>query len=248
MSDGKRIFISGTSSGIGEYLAYAYARRGATVALAARRKDKLEKVADRCRDLGGEAFIYEVDIKDRQASKESAEDFIDKVGGIDLVIANAGIGNHDDIIHGDATVINDILETNIVGVTNTLIPFIPTMKKQKHGILVPVSSVASFLTIPYHGGYSASKIAIRVIADSWRLTLNKYNIQITTICPGFIETPMTAGQKFLPFLMPVKKAVEKIVSAIDRDKNTFIFPWQLRLLIPFLRLLPDRLVRMFSGF
>ncbi|MCH7764915.1 MAG: SDR family NAD(P)-dependent oxidoreductase [Candidatus Marinimicrobia bacterium] len=242
----KRIFISGASSGIGEYLAYAYASRGATVALAARRKNKLEVVAEKCRKHGGNVFIYTVDIKDRQASKDSADDFIHKVGGIDLVIANAGIGNHDDIINGDASVINDILETNIIGVTNTLIPFIPTMKKQKHGILVPVSSVASFLAVPYHGGYSASKIAVRVIADSWRLTLHKYNIQITTICPGFIETPMTAGQKNRPFLLPVETAVEKIVNAIDRGKKTFVFPWQMKVIIPLVKIMPDWVMRMFG--
>ncbi|MCH7764858.1 MAG: SDR family NAD(P)-dependent oxidoreductase [Candidatus Marinimicrobia bacterium] len=242
----KRIFISGASSGIGEFLAYAYASRGATVGLSARRRDKLEEVAEKCRDFGSETYVYQVDAKDRQVSKDAADDFMEKVGGIDMVIANAGIGNHDDIINGDATAINDILETNIIGVTNTLVPFIPSMKKQKHGILVPISSVASFLAVPYHGGYSASKIAIRVIADSWRLTLYKYNIQITTICPGFIETPMTAGQKYRPFLLPVETAVEKIVSAIDRGKKTFVFPWQMKIIIPIVRIMPGWLMRKFS--
>ncbi len=243
----KRIFISGASSGIGEYLAYAYAKREATIGLAARREERLEQVAEKCRELGGVTHVYQLDARDWLVSKNAADDFMEKAGGIDLVIANAGIGGHDDLIHGDATVINDILETNIVGVTNTLIPFIPTMKKQKHGILVPLSSVASFLTVPYHGGYSASKIAIRVMADSWRLTLHKYNIQITTICPGFIETPMTAGQKNRPFLLPVETAVEKIVSAIDRGKKTFVFPWQMRIMIPLLRIIPDGLMRMFRS-
>ncbi len=243
----KRIFISGASSGIGEYLAYAYAKRGTTIGLSARRKDKLEEVAEKCRELGSEVHAYQSDAKNRFAAKEAADDFIQKAAGIDIVIANAGIGNHDNIIQGDASVINDILETNIIGVTNTLIPFIPTMKKQKHGILVPVSSVASFFALPYHGGYSASKIAIRVMADSWRLTLYKYKIQITTICPGFIETPMTAGQKHRPFLLPVEKAVEKIVGAIDRGKKTFVFPWQMRMVIPLLRIVPDGLIRMFGS-
>lgn len=242
----KRIFISGASSGIGEFLAYAYAKLGATLGLSARRIDRLEVIAKACREFGGETHIYQSDAKDRVATKNAADNFISNVGGIDIVIANAGIGNHDDIIQGDATVINDILETNIIGVTNTLVPFIPTMKKQKHGILVPVSSVASFLAVPHHGGYSASKIAIRVMADSWRLTLHKYNIQITTICPGFIETPMTAEQKRRPFLMPVETAVEKIVSAIDRGKKTFVFPWQMKVLIPVLKIIPDGLLRMFG--
>ena len=85
------------------------------------------------------------------------------------------------------------------------------------------------------------------MADSWRLTLTKYNIQVTTICPGFIKTPMTAELKGMPFLLPVDTAVEKIVSAIDRGKKTFVFPWQMKMMIPLLRVMPDRLLRMFGS-
>ncbi len=139
----KLIFISGTSSGIGEHLAYAYAKRGATIGLAARRKEKLEEVADKCRQFGGSAFVYQVDAKDRLAAKNAADEFMNNTGGIDMVIANAGIGGHDDLMSGDSTAINNIIETNVLGVTNTLIPFIPMMKEQKSGILVNISSVAS---------------------------------------------------------------------------------------------------------
>jgi len=243
----KRIFISGASSGIGEHLAYAYAKRGANIGLAARRTELLEKIAASCRDFGGKAHIYQVDAKERLATKEAADDFMQKVGGIDMVIANAGIGGHDDLMSGDATAINNIIETNVIGVTNTLIPFIPAMKEQKSGILVNVSSVASFLRIAYHGGYAGAKVNIRLMADSWRLTLTKYNIQVTTICPGFIKTPMTAELKGMPFLLPVDTAVEKIVSAIDRGKKTFVFPWQMKMMIPLLRVMPDRLLRMFGS-
>lgn len=243
----KRIFISGASSGIGEYLAYAYAGRGATVGLAARRNEHLEKVAVRCRELGGEAFVYQVDAKDQQACKSAAEQFMSQAGSIDMVIANAGIGGHDDLMSGDATAINNIIETNVLGVTNTLMPFIPAMKAQKSGILVNVSSIASFLRIAYHGGYAGAKVNIRHMADSWRLTLSRYNIQVTTICPGFIKTPMTAELKGMPFLLPVGTAVEKIVSAIDRGKKTFVFPWQMKMMIPLLRIMPDRLLRSFGS-
>ncbi len=243
----KRIFISGASSGIGEHLAYAYAKRGANIGLAARRTELLEKIAASCRDFGGKAHIYQVDAKERLATKGAADDFMQKVGGIDMVIANAGIGGHDDLMSGDSSAINNIIETNVLGVTNTLIPFIPIMKEQKSGVLVNVSSVASFLRIAYHGGYAGAKVNIRLMADSWRLTLTKYNIQVTTICPGFIKTPMTAELKGMPFLLPVDTAVEKIVSAIDRGKKTFVFPWQMKMMIPLLRVMPDRLLRMFGS-
>jgi len=243
----KRIFISGASSGIGEYLAYAYAGRGATIGLAARREELLNKVAQKSNELGGAAHVFQVDTKDQLACKSAAEEFMTQAGGIDMVIANAGIGGHDDLMSGDATVINNIIETNVIGVTNTLMPFIPAMKEQKSGVLVNVSSIASFLRIAYHGGYAGTKVNIRLMADSWRLTLSRYNIQVTTICPGFIKTPMTAELKGMPFLLPVETAVEKIVSAIDRGKKTFVFPWQMKIMIPLLRVMPDGLLRMFGN-
>ncbi len=109
-----------------------------------------------------------------------------------------------------------------------------------------VSSVASFLRTPYHGGYAGAKVNIRLMADSWRLTLSKYNIQVTTICPGFVQTPMTAELKYMPFLLPVETAVEKIVNAIDRGSKTFVFPWQMKMMIPIFRILPDWLIRVFG--
>ncbi|MFQ6677031.1 MAG: SDR family NAD(P)-dependent oxidoreductase [Fidelibacterota bacterium] len=243
----KRIFLSGASSGIGEYLAYNYAKRSAIIGLSARREDKLEEVAEKCKELGGNATIYPLDVTDQKASKHAAKDFINLAGGIDLVIANAGVGGHDDLMNGDSSAINKIIMTNVSGVTNTLIPFIPIMKEQRSGILANVSSVASYLRVPYHGGYAGSKANIRLMADSWRVTLSKYNIQITTICPGFIETPMTAGQKHMPFLLSVETAAEKIVRAIDKGKKTFVFPWQMKMMIPLLRIMPDGLMRMFGS-
>lgn len=239
---GKKIFITGASSGIGKALALAYADQGAVLGLTARREKLLGAVAQECRDLGGTVQIYPLDVCDQSACQSAAESFLQTAGGIDIVIANAGLGGHDGIIDGDASVINNILSTNILGVTNTLVPFIPAMKEQRSGILVNVSSIASFLPIPFHGGYSGSKVCIRMIADAWRLTLSKYNIQITTICPGFIETPMTDDQRWMPFLLPVDKAAGKIIRAISRKKKTYVFPWQMRTFISILRPIPDSLI------
>ncbi len=239
---GKIIFISGASSGIGKALALAYADQGAVLGLTARREKLLGAVARECTDLGGTVQIYPLDVCDQNACQSAAESFLRTAGGIDIVLANAGVGGHDGIIDGDANVINNILRTNILGVTNTLVPFIPAMKEQRSGILVNVSSVASFLPIPFHGGYSGSKVCIRLIADAWRLTLSKYNIQVTTICPGFVDTPMIDNQRWLPFLLPVDIAAEKIMRAIARKKKTFVFPWQMRTLISFLRPIPDSLI------
>ena len=172
----KKVFITGASSGIGKALAHAYAKRNCILGLSARREDILFNVADECRDLGGTPFVYQLDVQERNTCETVAEQFKKDADGIDIVIANAGIGGNDELYSGSSKHINKILKTNILGVTNTLMPFIPVMKEQKMGTLVCISSVASFIPLPYHGGYASSKIAIRMIFDSWRPTLQKYDI------------------------------------------------------------------------
>jgi hypothetical protein len=245
----RRIFITGASSGIGEHLAYAYAQPGALLGLAARRLDRLQQVAEQCRARGAQTLVYEWDVRDQPRGLDIARRYLDETGGIDLVIANAGIGGEDRLASGDSTAINRILTTNILGVTNTVVPFIPTLQEQRSGTVVIISSVAGFRGLPGHGGYNGSKAAVRVIADAWRLTLHRYSIRVVTICPGFLETPLVSKNRFpMPFLMPVERAAEKIVAAVARGKRTYIFPWQWRLVVPLLKILPDWIIQTFSPY
>ena len=162
--------------------------------------------------------------------------------GIDIVIANAGVAYSDKISSGDPAQINKVISTNVIGVTNSIIPFIPKMKEQQSGKIVIISSIASFRPIAFHAGYSASKAAVRMIADSWRMALKNYNIQLTSICPGFIVSEMTDVNKFpMPFLLQTDEAARKMVKAIDKGKKTYVLPWQMRMIIYLTRWLPTPL-------
>ncbi|HIN25886.1 MAG TPA: SDR family NAD(P)-dependent oxidoreductase [Candidatus Marinimicrobia bacterium] len=240
----EKIFITGASSGIGESLAYYYAQKHATVGIAARRIERLQSVARKCNDLGGNSVVYHLDVSDQDNCKKAAEDFLSVTGGIDIVIANAGIGGEDNISSGDPSAINDILKINILGVTNTVIPFIPIMEKQGSGKIGIISSIASFRGLPDHGGYSSSKAALRFIADSWEHKLVRHKITITTILPGWIASEMTAKHEFkMAFLMDSDKAAIKIANAIQRGKRKLILPWQWNFIVPIFRLLPRQLIR-----
>ncbi len=236
----KKIFITGVSSGIGKALAYVYSKKNYTVGIAARRIEKLNVIADKCIKLGGTPFVYKLDVQDQEECLSVAKSFLNENGNIDYVIANAGIGGDDGLYTGSSNNINKILKTNIIGVTNTLMPFIPKMKEQKKGTLVCISSVASFMPLPFHGGYASSKIAVRMIFDSWRPTLQRHNIKTITICPGFIDTPMVKGpaRKF-----PMKSsndAAEKFAKIINLgNKNTFIYPGYYKVLIWISRIVPE---------
>jgi len=239
----KNIFITGASSGIGEYVAYEYAKQGATIGLAARRKERLQNVAVKCKELGGKPIIYETDVSNRSATKKVIDYFISKSGGIDIIIANAGISGKVELGSGNSAEINRMLSTNILGVTNTVIPALPTMLKQKSGQVVILSSIAGFRGLPGRSGYSASKAAVRFMANSWRSSFAKDGISFTTICPGFIDTDMTNKHKYqMPFLMGVDVFAKKMVNAITKKKKTYIVPWQWRFVIPLIKIVPEWLL------
>lgn len=239
----KNIFITGASSGIGEYVAYEYAKQGATIGLAARRKELLEKVSAKCIELGGKPMIYKTDVSDQTDTKKAIDDFITESGGIDIVIANAGISGKIDLESGNADEINRMLSTNILGVTNTVLPVLPTMLEKQSGRVVVVSSIAGFRGLPGRSGYSASKVAIRFMANSWRSSFAKDGISFTTICPGFIDTDLTGSHKYyMPFLMNVEVFAKKMVNAIEKKKKIYIAPWQWRFIIPLIKTVPEWLL------
>ncbi|SVB18169.1 uncharacterized protein METZ01_LOCUS171023 [marine metagenome] len=182
-----------------------------------------------------------MDVQKRNNCETVAEQFKKDADGIDIVIANAGIGGDDELYSGSSKHINTILKTNILGVTNTLMPFIPAMKEQNMGTLVCISSVASFIPLPYHGGYASSKIAIRMIFDSWRPTLQKYDIKTVSICPGFVDTPIVKGPARQFPMKSATDAAERFVKIINRGYSTYVYPWPYRPLIWLNRLIPEKL-------
>jgi len=238
----KTVFITGASSGIGEYLAYAYAKRGYSIGLFARRTDVLEEVKTKCESLGGSAIIFSGDVTDEAKVVTSINNFVENFGHIDILYANAGIGAADPIWKGETKDVHRVLNININGVVNTVFAATPHMVKQKSGKIAVISSVAGFRGLPRHGAYSGSKAAVRTMADGWRYDLTPNNIQITTIHPGFIKTPMVDNNGFMPFLMDVDIAAEKIINAMESGKKSYIFPWQWRLVIPFFKIVPDALI------
>ena len=236
----------GASTGIGKALATHYADQDTILGLAARRVDLLEDVARECRNDNAKTYVFKVDVNDEENCSIAANEFIGITGGIDIVIANSGMGSNDDLLSGSSKRINKILSTNILGVTNTIIPFLPTMKNQNSGTIVGISSVASFIPLPNRGGYSSSKVAVRRLFDSWRPTLKEYGIKVVTICPGFIDTPMTERIKFKPFLKDADNAAIAFAKAIEKGEKTYVYPWQMRWLVRLVKLIPQGIIDWFQ--
>ena len=242
----KKVFIMGASTGIGKALATHYADQDTILGLAARRVDLLEDVARECRNDNAKTYVFKVDVNDEENCSIAANEFIGITGGIDIVIANSGMGSNDDLLSGSSERINKILSTNILRVTNTIIPFLPTMKNQNSGTIVGISSVASFIPLPNRGGYSSSKVAVRRLFDSWRPTLKEYGIKVVTICPGFIDTPMTEKIRIKPFLKDADNAAIAFAKAIEKGEKTYVYPWQMRWLVRLVKLIPQGIIDWFQ--
>jgi len=235
-----RVFITGASSGIGAALASFYARQGAQVALAGRREAALRQVRDA---LPGEGHrLYVLDVRDRPALHAAAADF-QAQGPVDAVIASAGIsvGTLTEQLD-DFAVFQAVMATNVGGTVAAFEPFIAAMKQRGRGCLVGIGSVAGVRGLPGAGAYSASKAAVRNYCESLRVELRASGVKVVTLAPGFVDTPMTAGNPYrMPFLMPADEFARRAARAIGQGVSYRVIPWQMGCVGRLLRLVPDGL-------
>ena len=236
------VFITGASSGIGAALAREFANRGATLGLMARRQEALDDLIKTLPN-SDRHHGYACDVTDRLRLIELARQFDKTVGGADIVIANAGIsagtfgGTEPD------EQVYEIFNTNIFGVLNTIEPLIPEMIKRKSGQIAIISSMSSFIGMASCPAYSSSKACMTAYGEALRGYLKYHNIGVSTICPGFIKTPLTDKNKFImPLIMSVEKASKKIIKGISKNKGMVAFPLILYILLKITRLMPFPIV------
>ncbi|HXZ52161.1 MAG TPA: SDR family oxidoreductase [Burkholderiales bacterium] len=235
-----RVVITGASSGIGAALARHYAGPQSTLALIARREAELARLAA---SLPGRTFTYPLDVADGAALGRAARDFVGRCGAPDLVIANAGVsvGTHGDEL-ADVAKLRRMLEVNCAGLAASLAAFAPAMRAAGRGTLAGIASVAGFRGIPGAGAYSASKAAAIAWLESLRNELARSGVAVVTVCPGYVDTPMTRVNRYrMPFLLPADEAARRIARAIAARRRVAVIPWQMALVGPVFRLLPGAL-------
>jgi short-subunit dehydrogenase len=232
------VFITGASSGIGAALARHYAARGAIVGLIARRGAALEPLAG---EVGASAWFRAGDVADPAFMQRAASDFAQAHGVPDIVIANAGISVGTlGAEAGDLPVLERILRTNVLGLATTLQPFVEPMRARGGGTLAGIASVAGFRGLAGGGGYSASKAAAIVLLESLRAELHGSGVRVVTICPGYVDTPMTRANRYrMPFLLSADESARRIARAIDAGRSLAVVPWQMRIASLALRAAPN---------
>lgn len=233
----RRIFITGASTGIGPALARHYAGPGTAIGLLARRRELLESLAA---TLPGQCALYAADVTDVTAVEAAARDFMARFGTPDLVIANAGIsvGTQGEDL-GDIEKLRRVLDVNVSGLAATLAAFAPAMRAARAGTLCGIASVAGFRGLPGAGAYSASKAAAINWLESLRAELAGSGVAVVTLCPGYIDTPMTQVNRYrMPFLLSADEAARRFARAIAARRRLAVIPWQMALVSLVLRALP----------
>lgn len=234
------VVLTGACGGIGRKLAESLLAAGASIALVGRDETVLAELVALAPQR---ARSYTPDITDSVAVNTVAADWTGDFGVPDVIIANAGVaGGFDSSDAGDLAVMKRMLEINLLGVATTFQPFIAPMRDRRRGTLVGIASIAGWRGMPGNGSYAASKGGLIRYLQSLRAELRPHGVTVTTVSPGYVKTPLVAGNTMhMPGLIEPEEAARRIVAAIRAGREKITVPKRTGLISRGLGLLPDRL-------
>jgi short-subunit dehydrogenase len=230
---GRRVWITGASSGIGEALALAFHQAGAKLILSARREDELKRVQSAC---GGEpeTLILPMDVTNAAELPEKMRLALSLFGGIDILVLNAGITQRSRTRETDESVYRRLMEVNFFAPEAMARAVLPSMLAQKRGHIVVISSVAGKFGVPMRSGYSATKFALHGFFEALRAEEERNGVHVTMVCPGYIRTDISFsalrgdGRKHakmdseLAHGMPADECARQILQGIGRKKKEIV--------------------------
>ena len=232
--------VTGASSGIGRALAKALAVEGFRVGLIARRRALMEELAAEIRESGGTAAVATADVSDRAQVHDAIAAVAVLNGPADLLVANAGVGYPTTLDPVNIDAVEETFRVNVLGVVYAIDAVLPAMLARGRGHIVAISSLAAYKGIPGESAYCASKAAVNSYMESLRVQARGRGVAVTTVCPGFVHTPMTAPNKFaMPFVLEADEAARRIVRALRRRPKVYNFPWPMTVLARLSRIAPD---------
>jgi short-subunit dehydrogenase len=234
----KKIWITGASSGIGKSLAEKFASEGWKVAVSARRKEILDKMAD-----NENISSYPLDVTNQEQISDVFLKIINDFGSLDLCVFSSG--TYDPKLEQEINIKQNkfVMETNFFGVLYCIKSVEKYFKDKKDGHISIVSSIAAYRGLPNSSGYGPSKAALTNLTESLYFDFKKHNVRISLVSPGFIKTPLTDKNEFpMPFIKSPEFAAEKMFDGLTKSKAFEIhFPKALTLFLKFLRVLPYKI-------
>lgn len=237
------VFITGASSGIGQALAARYYQAGYRLALSARRAADIEAWAAAQGMDPGRIAVYGADVAQVDSIVAAAQRCIARQGLPDVVIANAGISiGMDSSEREDLDVMAQTFAINNIGLAATFHPFVARMRERGSGRLVGIASVAGIRGLPGHGAYCASKAGVISYCESLRTELRTSGVKVVTLCPGYVATPLTQGNRYgMPFLLQPEQFAERAYRSIEAGGSYRVIPWQMGVIAKMLRIVPNAL-------
>ena len=225
--------VTGASSGIGRATALELARHGAHVALAARRQQALEKVAQEVEALGREALVVPTDVTDREQVQRLVERTLERWGRVDILVANAGVYVRRPIRELRVEDLEFSLAVNFYGSVYAVLAVLPHMLARNSGPIVLVTSMDGKKGIPPDAPYVAAKFALAGFGDVLRQELHGTGVYATVVFPGRVDTPLIENLR-VPWIsakIPPQKVARAIVKGIRKRAPEIVVPWQARFLI-----------------
>jgi NAD(P)-dependent dehydrogenase (short-subunit alcohol dehydrogenase family) len=229
-------WVVGASSGIGAAVARELTRRGCVVAISARREDELREVA------GGNMLVLPLDVTHAGSVLAAADRVRGEFGRIDLAVLSAGYWRQMDPTDWNTDDFDRHVRVNLVGMGNAIAAVLPDMVGRRRGVIAGIASVAGYRGLAGAEAYGATKAAQINLLESLRIHLARTGVDVTTICPGFVRTDLTADNAFpMPFLIDADEAARCICDGLERGRTQIVFPRRMALLMAAARLVPTRL-------
>jgi short-subunit dehydrogenase len=228
-----RAIVTGASLGIGRATAASLAARGATVGLVSRGAERLEELAS---ELGDRAFALPADVADRETIEAAVASYVERAGGLDLLVANAGVARYAPFFEQDPADAELMVQTNVLGTINTVRAGMGPMLDHGHGHIVVVSSGAALRAFPWAAVYGATKAANKGFAEALRHELSGTGVSLSTVFPGEVATELHAEAEQLPDwrdsegAIPADEVAAAVIDAVEEDRREVHVPRQVRLL------------------
>jgi len=235
--------VTGASSGIGKALALRLGAEGYRVGLIARRGGELEAAAAAIAAAGGAAVPAVADVADRAALRAAVALVEGRLGPADVMVANAGFGASTRLDPLNTADVEQTIRVNVLGVIYSVEAVLPGMLARRRGHLLAISSLAAFKGLPGESAYCASKAAVNTYMEGLRIAVRRKGVVVTTVCPGFVQTPMATMNSAMPFMMSADAAAGRIARLVARRRGGVVrFPMPMALLMSLIARLPDAVV------
>lgn len=187
-------------------------------------------------------LVVPADVTDAASIASAASAVRDALGPVDLVVHSAGYWKQMDVADWDTEVFDQHLRVNLTGMSNTFAAVLPQMLERRSGVIAGISSVAGYRGLAGSEAYGATKAAQLNLLESLRVHVARRGVRVTTICPGFVRTDLTAGNRFpMPFIIDADEAGTSICDGLERDRTEIVFPLRMALLMKAARFVPIRL-------